>query len=140
MTIEKCRSAAPYAVRVRKVPTDCFRRGCGLYGCFPQSRSIACHGVIQIDAAQMRVWVDGTEVPIRPRQFMVLTALAELPGRTVRRSHLLATAWGSGFLGYDHALDEAVCRLRAAIGDRSIIETIPKCGYRLRGDLDIRVC
>ena len=95
--------------------------------------------MIEIDVEQMRVWSDGREVRLRPRQFQLLAALAAVQGRTVRRSRLLAEAWGRDFTGYDHALDQAVCQLRLAIGQRSLIETVPRCGYRLRPDLEVRV-
>ena len=95
--------------------------------------------MIEIDTEQMRVWWNGREVRLRPREFLLLAALAAVQGRTVRRSKLLAEAWGRDFAGYDHALDQAVCQLRIAIGQRSLIETIPRCGYRLRSDLEVRV-
>jgi uroporphyrinogen-III synthase len=61
----------------------------------------------------------------------LLKALARHPGRVVSRADLLRAAGG----GTDeHAVEMAVTRLRAALGDPRCIQTVVKRGYRLAYD------
>lgn len=62
----------------------------------------------------------------------VVTALAGQPGRVISRRELLGALPGAG--ADEHAVEMAVTRLRAALGDPSIVQTIVKRGYRLAYD------
>jgi TolB-like protein/DNA-binding winged helix-turn-helix (wHTH) protein len=68
----------------------------------------------------------------------VLAILAGTPGELVTRDHLLDTVW-RGQPGADQLLTRAVSELRRALEDRrdrpAYIETVPKRGYRLIGDV-----
>ena len=71
---------------------------------------------------------------VEPRVMRVLLCLAARPGHPVTRDELLNAAWTEGFAN-DEGLTQAVCKLRKAFADRAtqatVIETIPKVGYRL---------
>jgi DNA-binding winged helix-turn-helix (wHTH) protein/tetratricopeptide (TPR) repeat protein len=77
---------------------------------------------------------DGTQVHLRPQLMDVLVCLAQAGGRPVSRDELLDRVWPRQFVA-DTALARCVAELRQALGDQAqsptIIETIPKRGYRL---------
>jgi uroporphyrinogen-III synthase len=62
----------------------------------------------------------------------VLRALAQRPGDVVVRGDLLRVL--PGHSNDPHAVDTAVLRLRTALGDKNIIATVVKRGYRLAID------
>ena len=61
-----------------------------------------------------------------------IRALALRPGTVVSRSDLLSALPGSG--SDTHAVETAVLRLRTALGDKQIVSTVVKRGYRLAVD------
>jgi uroporphyrinogen-III synthase len=67
-------------------------------------------------------------VAVPPGPLAVLRCLAEAPGRVRSRQELLARLPGGGD---EHAVEMAVTRLRTALGDTRIIQTVVKRGYRL---------
>ncbi len=77
---------------------------------------------------------------LEPRVMAVLQALARSPGELVSRADLLAEIWPGGAI-YDEALTQCVYQLRqqliSAGGDecRKLINTVPKRGYVLDGDV-----
>jgi uroporphyrinogen-III synthase len=62
----------------------------------------------------------------------VMTTLAAQPGRVISRQELLNGMPGAG--SDEHAVEMAVTRLRAALGDARLVQTIVKRGYRLAYD------
>ncbi len=76
----------------------------------------------------------GTVTHLRPQLMDLLVCLAASPGRVFGKDELLTTVWGGRFIA-DSGLSRCMTELRRALGDRahqpSIIETIPKRGYRL---------
>ena len=63
----------------------------------------------------------------------LLRALARRPGRVVpRRNELLAALPGGST--EEHAVETAITRLRAALGDARLVQTVVKRGYRLAPD------
>lgn len=75
------------------------------------------------------VLVDGELVPLAPAPMGVLRALVRRPGHVVPRAELLRSLPRRG--GDGHALEMAVARLRAALGDAGLVQTVTKRGYRL---------
>ncbi|HKN96387.1 MAG TPA: uroporphyrinogen-III synthase [Pseudonocardiaceae bacterium] len=74
------------------------------------------------------VLVDGEFRPVPPAPMAVLRALATRPGTVVSRPDLLATLPGAG---EEHAVETAVARLRTALGEPNLVQTVVKRGYRL---------
>uniref|UniRef100_UPI00037BAE5D uroporphyrinogen-III synthase n=1 Tax=Nocardiopsis halotolerans TaxID=124252 RepID=UPI00037BAE5D len=69
------------------------------------------------------VLVDGTVHTLSPTLMRLMRALARKPGQVLDRTHLLTC------LGEDadaHAVETAVARLRTALGDAAIIQTVVK--------------
>jgi uroporphyrinogen-III synthase len=78
------------------------------------------------------VLVDGAVKSLSPAAMATFRALAQRPGIVVARSELLQALPGNG--NDPHAVDTAVLRLRNALGDKKIIATVVKRGYRLAID------
>jgi uroporphyrinogen-III synthase len=77
------------------------------------------------------VLVDQRMVDLPPAPMAVLRALAEQPGRVMSRAQLVPRL-PSGDAASEHAVEMAVTRLRAALGDGQCVQTVVKRGYRLR--------
>jgi uroporphyrinogen-III synthase len=86
----------------------------------------------RIEICGSRVTVDDTVQSLSPGMMAILRALALRPGSVVARSELLRALPGSP--ADPHAVDTAVLRLRKALGDRNIVATVVKRGYRLAID------
>jgi uroporphyrinogen-III synthase len=75
--------------------------------------------------------VDGALRPLAPAPMAVLRALAAVPGKVRSRASLLpALPRGAD----EHAVEMAVARLRAGLGDPAFVQTVVKRGYRLPVD------
>ncbi|MEO0466877.1 MAG: winged helix-turn-helix domain-containing protein [Pseudomonadota bacterium] len=81
----------------------------------------------------------GKEIPLEPRIMDVLTTLAASQGEVLTRDQIIEAVWNVDH-GGDESLSRAVSILRKAFRDlgidSSLIETIPKRGYRLVAGID----
>jgi TolB-like protein/tetratricopeptide (TPR) repeat protein len=92
-------------------------------------------GAFEVDLEGRRLLKRGVPITLREQSFQVLAALMERPGEIVTRQELRQRLWSPDtFVDFEVALNSAVSRLRDALGDSanspSVIETIPKRGYR----------
>jgi uroporphyrinogen-III synthase len=78
------------------------------------------------------VILDGELRPVPRASMAVLRILARRPGRVVDRATLLAALPGGA--EDQHAVEVATARLRNALGDPKMIQTVVKRGYRLAFD------
>lgn len=85
-----------------------------------------------IDIRGTCVLVDGDIKLLSPSGMSVLRALTQRPGDVVARNELLRVLPGNS--NDPHAVDTAVLRLRTALGDKNIVATVVKRGYRLAVD------
>ena len=87
----------------------------------------------ELDEADARLTRGGTPVPLQPKPFAVLCALAHSPQRLVTKNALLDSVWGHRFVA-DSVLKTAISDVRAALGDDprepKYIETVSRRGYR----------
>lgn len=67
---------------------------------------------------------------LEPKTMQVLVCLAERSGSTVSKEELVRTVWPETFVS-DHVLTHAIWQLRQAFGEETLIDTIPRRGYRL---------
>ena len=81
-----------------------------------------------LDVRGQAVVVDGGLVPLTSASMALLRELSTRPGHVVSRADLLKITPGDGG---EHAVEVAVGRLRTALGDPRIIQTVVKRGYRL---------
>jgi TolB-like protein/DNA-binding winged helix-turn-helix (wHTH) protein/Tfp pilus assembly protein PilF len=92
-------------------------------------------GVFELDLKAAVLRKHGVRLKLSEQPFQVLSVLLEKPGEIITREELRNRLWPSDtFVDFDHGLNNAVMRLREALGDDSenprFIETIPRRGYR----------
>jgi DNA-binding winged helix-turn-helix (wHTH) protein len=87
----------------------------------------------ELDEAEARLTCAGQPVPLAPRPFAVLCALARTPHMLVTKNALLDAVWGHRFVT-ESVLKSAISEVRAALGDNPkaprYIETVSRRGYR----------
>lgn len=76
--------------------------------------------------------VDGELRTVAPACMALLRTLARRPGRVVTRAELLRALPGSS--ADEHAVETAMARLRSALGEARLVQTVVKRGYRLALD------
>jgi DNA-binding winged helix-turn-helix (wHTH) protein len=90
-------------------------------------------GPFLVDRAERALRRDGQLVPLTPKAFDVLAALAEEPGKLVSKDELLRKVWPDTFVEESN-LAYHIFAVRKALGDTAAtpryIETVPKRGYR----------
>jgi DNA-binding winged helix-turn-helix (wHTH) protein len=70
------------------------------------------------DSAELRK--HKTKIRLQDKPLRLLEALVERPGVLITRDELRQRLWSSGtFVDFDNGLNNAVNRLRAALGDRA---------------------
>jgi tetratricopeptide (TPR) repeat protein/DNA-binding winged helix-turn-helix (wHTH) protein len=82
----------------------------------------------------------GTAAPIqlRPQLATALSLLASRAGELVTRDQFKHVLWGERTVDFDAGLNFCIKHLRAALGDAATIETLPRRGYRLIGQVEAR--
>ena len=87
-----------------------------------------------VEPEALRIVRDGIETRLEPKVMQVLIYLAQHSGQVVSRQQIEETVWRGVVVGYD-SLGSTIIKLRKAFNDDSrhpsVIETIPKRGYRL---------
>jgi DNA-binding winged helix-turn-helix (wHTH) protein len=95
-----------------------------------------CFDEFELDEADARLTYAGEPVPLAPKPFAVLCALARTPRMLVTKNALLDAVWGHRFVT-DSVLKTAVSEVRAALHDDPkqprFIETVSRRGYRFVG-------
>jgi DNA-binding response OmpR family regulator len=95
-------------------------------------------GHVQIDLAGRRVSVDGETVPLKPKEFELLSYLGSRPNVAVSRETLLRDVWKYSYSIDTRTVDVHVRGLRQKLernpGQPELIETVRGHGYRLRVD------
>jgi eukaryotic-like serine/threonine-protein kinase len=95
-------------------------------------------GVFEADLLSGEIRKAGNRIRLQEQPFKVLRILLEHAGDLVTREQLQTQIWPEESFGdFDHAVNIAVGKLRAALGDSaenpSFIETVPRRGYRFIG-------
>jgi DNA-binding winged helix-turn-helix (wHTH) protein len=98
-------------------------------------------GPFEADLRTQELRKHGVRLHLPGQSFQILKMLLERPHDLVTRDELRRALWPSDtFVDFDHNLNAAVKRLRAALGDSadepSLIETLPRRGYRFIGTLN----
>ena len=96
-----------------------------------QARTIRVAGHL-LDIRGNCVLVDGAVKAMSPAAMATIRALARRPGAVVSQANLLRALPGTG--SDTHAVETAVLRLRTALGDKKMVATVVKRGYRLPVD------
>ncbi|HEX9462352.1 MAG TPA: heavy metal response regulator transcription factor [Alphaproteobacteria bacterium] len=90
---------------------------------------------LTIETRRQRVTRAGEPVDLTPKEFMLLSLLAEHAGETLSRTHIAEQVWNVNFDGDTNVVDVNIRRLRAKVDDpfeRKLIHTVRGLGYVLR--------
>ena len=92
-------------------------------------------GELKISLSKMQVFRNDQLIKLGPKEFKLLTLLAERPGHIFSRQKLLDTVWGVGIFIEDRTVDVHMSRLRKALrinkNDIDLIRTVRDGGYGL---------
>ncbi|MDH5506932.1 MAG: response regulator transcription factor [Anaerolineae bacterium] len=104
------------------------------------SWSLTCKG-LKLDRRSRRLYLDGDEITLTPKAFVLLEYLMTHPDELVTRQRLLEVVWGWDYPVGSRAVDTRVAELRKALNDDvshpSYIETLPGQGYRFSKDVEV---
>lgn len=95
----------------------------------------------ELDMVAHELRRQGTRIRLQEQPFQILSLLLEHAGRVVTREELRRKVWPSSvYVDFDHGLNNAIARLRDALGDDReaprYIETLPRIGYRFVCQVD----
>jgi len=114
----------------------------------PALNGLACMGIVpshrvrfgsfEIDEIAGELRKDGVKIRLQEQPLQILQILLERPGEVVTREDLRKRVWRSDtFVDFDHGINNAIKRLREALGDTAetprYVETLPRRGYRFVG-------
>jgi DNA-binding response OmpR family regulator len=89
-------------------------------------------GDVTIDPARREAVIAGQSVELRPKEFDLLTTLAEHRGIALSREKLLELVWGYDFYGETRTVDVHIAHLRKRLAESNVeIETVLSVGYKL---------
>ena len=92
------------------------------------------HGDLRIDTAAQRVWRADHEIALGRREYALLLALIERPGKVFERGYLLDQVWGRNIDVETRTVDVHIARVRKALvqfGGETMIRTVRGSGYSL---------
>jgi TolB-like protein/tetratricopeptide (TPR) repeat protein len=108
---------------------------------FRSSHAIVRFGGFELDQHAGELRKDGTRIRLQEQPLQILRILLEHPGTIITREELRQKIWPSDtFVDFDHGINNAIKRLREALGDTAetpaFIETLPRRGYRFMAAID----
>jgi len=109
-------------------------------GMTPSHRRVR-FGSFEMDEIAGELWKDGAKIRLQEQPFQILQILLERPGEVATREELRKRVWPSDtFVDFDHGINNAIKRLREALGDTAetprYVETLPRRGYRFMGKIE----
>jgi len=107
----------------------------------PSKRGGIRFGVFEVDVRAGELRKQGVRIKLQEQPFQVLQVLLKMPGEVVTREDLRQRIWPADtFVDFDGGVNNAIKRLREALGDRAetprYIETLPRRGYRFIGTVN----
>jgi DNA-binding response OmpR family regulator len=97
------------------------------------SVAIVRYGPLTIDADRHVVTLDGQDVRLTAKEFLLLQYLVQHRGRVLSRDLLLTDVWGYQYTGGTRTVDVHIRRLREKLPLlNDAIETVKQFGYKLR--------
>ena len=102
------------------------------------SRVVVRFGSFELDQDAGELRRDGAKIRLQEQPLQILQILLEQPGKLVTREEFRQKVWPSDtFVDFDHGINNAIKRLREALGDTAetprYVETLPRRGYRFIG-------
>jgi two-component system response regulator QseB len=95
--------------------------------------SVIEHGRLSLDLASHELRRDGVPVPVSPREFALLHALLERPGRILSRAQLEERLYGWGEEVGSNVVEVHIHSLRRKLG-ADLIRNVRGVGYRIAED------
>jgi DNA-binding response OmpR family regulator len=96
------------------------------------SVAVVQYGPIAIDADRHTVTLDGREIKLTAKEFLLLQYLVQHRGRVLSRDLLLTDVWGYQYTGGTRTVDVHIRRLREKLPMlNESIETVKQFGYKL---------
>jgi TolB-like protein/DNA-binding winged helix-turn-helix (wHTH) protein/tetratricopeptide (TPR) repeat protein len=100
-----------------------------------------CFGAFEFDPQSGELRKHGLRIKLQGQPIELLTMLVQHPGEVVTREDLQKRLWpGDTYVDFEHSLNAAMKRLRAALGDSAdaprFIETLARRGYRFIAPLN----
>jgi TolB-like protein/Tfp pilus assembly protein PilF len=98
-------------------------------------------GRFELDLRARELRKDGVRIRLQDQPLELLAMLLERPAEVLTRDELRGRLWPDGtFVDFEHGLNAAVKRLRAALGDHAehprFVETLHRRGYRFIGQVE----
>src|SRR5215211_7630088 len=98
--------------------------------------SVLHRGPIRIEPDRRQIFVNGTEVQLRPKEFGLLLALALEPGKLFGRQELLDAIWGEDVIVDERTVDVHISWLRGKLTNAGVegdpIKSVYGAGYRFQ--------
>jgi two-component system response regulator RegX3 len=94
-------------------------------------------GRVGVDRRAHRAFLDGTEVPLSPKEYALLAFLTGRVDNLVTRKDIMTAVWDSNWSGPTKTLDTHVTALRHKLGDALRIQAVRGVGFRLEVRSDI---
>jgi two-component system response regulator RegX3 len=88
-------------------------------------------GSLELDRRTRKVTVADDEIDLTPKEFELLSLLAQDPGAVFPRQQIMERVWGHPWYGPTKTLDVHVASIRKKLGDPGWIETVRGVGFRL---------
>src|SRR5215471_1501930 len=108
------------------------------------ARQIAKFAHFEVDLRARELRKGGVRVRLQDQPFQILTMLLDRAGDVVTREEIRERLWPNGtFVDFEHSMNAAIKRLRAALGDKAerpkFVETLHRRGYRFIAPMDSSV-
>ncbi|MET8976767.1 response regulator transcription factor [Streptomyces sp. NPDC004539] len=94
------------------------------------ARELDVYGRLSVDRPARRVYLAGTEVPLRPKEFTLLVFLTDRLDTVVTREAIMDAVWDSNWYGSTKTLDTHVTVLRRKLFGALRIESVRGVGFR----------
>ncbi len=99
-------------------------------------KNIISMGSLRMDIRAQKLFKNGADIELTPREFSVMRVFMENPDKALSRDELLDLIWGKNYFGDIKTVDVHIRRLREKIEDDPsnprMIETVWGYGYRWR--------
>ena len=89
-------------------------------------------GPLSIDRRTQKVFVNGQDVYLTPKEFDLLAYLASDPGAVYRRNDIMSEVWDTNWYGTTKTVDAHIAALRKKLGNPEWIEAVRGVGFRLQ--------
>ena len=106
------------------------------------SQGVARFGAFEVDLRGGEIRKNGLKIRLQEQPFQILSMLLARPGDVVTRDDIRQKLWAADtFVDFNHGLNNAVNRLREALGDSAdnprFVETVARRGYRFVAAVDV---